>query len=160
MRGLRKNQKRRRRVWWKPPASAGGAGLQSSGESFHRQRLAFSPGFSEASAKAHDHSRTLSRNAEALLPLLKQRAPTRLGVWICAFFSWLDTKQKHKTKDTSTHRLDGSPAAEAEGNAAGDRSLRFQAVKKPILGSLPKTNPCAHAARISYTHMRSTTVPL
>jgi hypothetical protein len=105
----------------KEGAECGGSPLLQQGEldfspaenRFIAKDRALAPDFSAASAKAHDHSRTLSRNAEALLPLLKQRAPTRLGV--CAFFSRLDTKQKHKTKDTSTHRLDKSPAAEAEG---------------------------------------------
>ena len=58
------------RVWWEPPASVGGAGLQSRGDALYVSTMGFSPGF-EAGAKAHDRDRTLSRNAEALLPSAK-----------------------------------------------------------------------------------------
>jgi hypothetical protein len=45
----------------------------------HSERTRFSPGFFEASAKAHNRGAALFRNAEALLPSAKAEAPTKLG---------------------------------------------------------------------------------
>jgi hypothetical protein len=51
------------------PCFSRGAGLQSSGKNrFIAKDWALALDFFAVSAKAHGHSRTLSRNAEALLP--------------------------------------------------------------------------------------------
>jgi hypothetical protein len=63
-----------------PLLQQGGAGLQSSGKAIHSERTGFSPGFSRPALKAHHRSATLFRNAEALLPSLKQSFLTNSGL--------------------------------------------------------------------------------
>jgi hypothetical protein len=44
LQSVRENLKRRSsfpEVWWEPPASAGGAGLQSSGDAFYLSKMGF-----------------------------------------------------------------------------------------------------------------------
>jgi len=65
-------------VWWEPPASAGGAGLQSSGNAFYLSRMGFSPGFSRPALKRIINVELFPATLKRCFPLLKQRAPTKL----------------------------------------------------------------------------------
>jgi len=74
-------------VWWEPPASAGGAGLQSSGNAFYLSRMGFSPGFSRPALKRMIKVELFPATLKRCFPLLKQRAPTKLQGGSAAFRS-------------------------------------------------------------------------